>query len=166
MTQPRIRPADPADDAQIAAVVAAAFGRADEARLVQRLGRDGDAVISLVASQGEAIIGHVLLSRMRGPFPALGLAPVSVLPARQGQGVGAALIREAITQAQATDAAAIFVLGDQSYYGRYGFDVAAAAGFACRFGGPHFAVRPLKGPLPQRNGAIAYAEAFDEAPSD
>ena len=162
----RLRPATEADDLEIAAVVTAAFGRADEAKLVRLLNRDGDAVISLIATEGETIIGHVLLSRMRAPFPALGLAPVSVLPAHQGQGVGDAMIREAIAQAGRTDAAAIFVLGDQRYYGRFGFDVASATGFTCAYSGPHFAVLPMKGALSQVTGDVAYAKAFDEAFSD
>ncbi len=162
----RLRPATEADDLEIAAVVTAAFGRADEAKLVRLLNRDGDAVISLIATEGETIIGHVLLSRMSAPFSALGLAPVSVLPAHQSQGVGAALIREAIAQAGQTDVVAIFVLGDQRYYCRFGFDVEAAKGFTCAYRGPHFAVLPLKRPLPEITGDVAYAKAFDEAFSD
>ena len=43
---------------------------------------------------------------MRAPFRALGLAPVSVVPARQGTGVGSALIREAMDEERgATEAA-------------------------------------------------------------
>lgn len=166
MTRLRIRATTQIDDLEITSVITAAFGRADEATLVRLLTRDGDAVISLAATEDETIIGHVLMSRMRAPFPALGLAPVSVLPAHQSQGVGAALIREAITQAMETDAAAIFVLGDERYYARFGFDVAAAAGFSCPYSGPHFAVLALKGPLPQVTGDVAYAKAFDEALSD
>lgn len=162
----QIRSPSPADASAIDAVVTAAFGRSDEATLVRMLTRDGDTVISLVATEGEMLIGHVMLSRMRAPFPALGLAPVSVLPAHQSQGVGAALIREAISKVNESDAAAIFVLGDQRYYGRFGFDVAAAADFTCPYSGPHFAALALKGPLPQVTGDVDYAKAFDEALSD
>ena len=156
-----VRDAQDEDRDAIRQVVAAAFGRTDEADLVDQLHRDGAGVVELVAEDEGAVIGHVLLSRMRAPFPALGLAPVAVIPARQGRGVGSALIREAIRRARLTDAVAIFVLGDETYYGRFGFDVAAAAGFACRFSGPHFAVLPLTPPLPVLTGEVAYASAFD-----
>lgn len=166
MSQLNVRPVTAADADEIDAVIAAAFGRRDEARLVRLLDRNGDTVISLAATLDDVVIGHVLLSRMQAPFPALGLDPVSVLPGHQRQGVGAALIHAAVAQARATEAAAIFVLGDLGYYGRFGFDAEAARGFRCAFSGPHFAALPLKGPLPSAAGDVAYAKAFDEALSD
>ena len=159
MTPFRIRSETPADRAAVHAVVAAAFGQADEADLVEQLHADGDVLISLVAEAGGEIVGHVLLSAMRAPFRALGLAPVSVVPARQGTGVGSALIREAIRKAREAGYAAIFVLGDQAYYGRFGFDVDAARGFASPYAGDHFAVLALE-PLSVREGAVDYAQAF------
>lgn len=78
-----IRDERPADAQPVHALVSAAFGRAEEAELVQALHRDGDAVISLLAEQDGALLGHVLLSRMSAPFPALALAPLSV--ARAGE---------------------------------------------------------------------------------
>jgi putative acetyltransferase len=154
-----IRSETPADQAAVRAVVAAAFGQADEADLVEQLHADGDVVVSLVAEEAGEIVGHVLLSAMRAPFRALGLAPVSVIPARQGAGVGSALIGEAIRLAREAGYAAIFVLGDQAYYGRFGFDVDAARGFASPYAGDHFAVLALS-QLSVRGGAVEYAAAF------
>jgi putative acetyltransferase len=155
----RLRAESPGDRAQVRAVVAGAFSQPDEADLVARLTADGDVVVSMVAEDGGEIIGHVLLSGMQAPFLALGLAPVSVIPTRQGAGVGSALIREAIRLAREAGYAAIFVLGDQAYYGRFGFDVDAARGFASPYAGDHFAVLEL-GPLRVREGAVDYAPAF------
>src|SRR5258708_920422 len=84
------------DERAIARVVEQAFGRTDEARLVDRLRSDGDAVISLVADAGSAILGHVLFSRMRAPFRSLGLAPVSVTPEHQRGGIGKSLVEEGL----------------------------------------------------------------------
>ena len=159
MTSIAIRTETPADRDGIRAVVVDAFGQPDEADLVERLHADGDAVVSLVAVEGADVIAHVMLSRMRAPFRAVGLAPVSVAPARQRKGVGSALIREAIRLAREAGYAAIFVLGDQDYYGRFGFDVEAARGFASPYAGDHFAVLELE-PLSVREGAVDYAPAF------
>jgi len=141
-------------------VVARAFGRPDEARLVAQLRRDGDAAISLVAVDGEAVIGHVLLSPMVAPFRAVGLAPLSVLPDRQKQGIGAALINAAIAGARRDGWDAVFVLGDPAYCCRFGFRADLAAGFASPYAGPHFMVLPLAQALPATTGAVDYAPAF------
>ena len=159
MTAFDVRAETSADRAAVRAVVASAFGQPDEADLVERLHADGDVVVSLVAEADGEIIGHVLLSPMQAPFRALGLAPVSVIPARQGTGVGSALIAEAIGLAREAGYDAIFVLGDEAYYSRFGFDVDAAHGFASPYAGDHFAVLELR-PLCVRTGTVDYAPAF------
>lgn len=156
-----VRPERADDIAAIDDVVTRAFGRDDEARLVAQLRRDGDATISLVAvPAGDAVIGHVLLSPMSAPFRALGLAPVSVAPKYQKQGVGAALIDAAMVQARQGGWSAIFVLGDPGYYGRFGFRADLAAGFSSPYAGPHFMVLPLTDALPVVSGKVSYAAAF------
>lgn len=149
-----------ADIVNIAAVIERAFGRADEARLVERLRNDGDAAISLVATSGDAVVGHVLLSPMSAPFRALGLAPLSVLPQWQQRGIGGALIEAAVQRARAQEYRAIFVLGDPDYYGRFGFRTDLAVGFSSPYAGPHFMVLPLGGALPVVRGRVQYAAAF------
>ena len=52
------------DLAEILEVVRQAFGRADEADLVAALVAAGDARLSLVAVDGEQVVGHVLFSEM------------------------------------------------------------------------------------------------------
>jgi putative acetyltransferase len=97
---PTIRPEETADIPAIHEVVTAAFGRDMEADLVDRLRSDGDSVISLVAVDvGGRIVGHALFSRMTAPFQALALAPVSVIPDRQGSGIGRRLIRAGLERA-------------------------------------------------------------------
>jgi putative acetyltransferase len=154
-----IRDERPSDVAAIRAVLTAAFGGTLEAELVDRLRADGDAVISLVADD-DGIVGQVLLSRMTAPFPALGLAPVSVLPARQRVGIGSRLVRAALARASAAGWQAVLVLGEPAYYRRFGFDPALAAGLACAYAGPCLMARALQGTLPATAGSIAYAPAF------
>lgn len=159
-----IRDEQPGDISAIRQVVEAAFGQAQEAELVDQLRADGDSVISLVAIEDEAVVGHVMFSRMTAPFKALGLAPVSVLPRWQGQGIGSALIRTGLKRAAAEAGSkswqAVFVLGDPAYYRRFGFDPAQASGFISPYAGPHLMVLALKDEVLAREGRIDYAPAF------
>jgi putative acetyltransferase len=108
-----VREATPQDRSLITRVVETAFGRPAEADLVERLIDDRDAVLSLVASDGGEIIGHILFSRMGAPFPALALAPLAVAPERQRRGVGAAFIRRGLALAEERGWAAVFSSGTQ-----------------------------------------------------
>jgi putative acetyltransferase len=156
----QIRPEDPSDRAAIRRLHLVSFPTAAEANLVDGLRDDGDAVLSLVARERIAVVGHVLFSRMTAPFRALGLAPVAVLPACRRHGMAAALIEAGLSRAATLGWQAVFVLGDPAYYGRFGFDAAAASGFDNPYAGPHFMVKPLA-PLPAASGPVAYAPAFD-----
>ena len=159
-----IREETAADHEAVHDVIAAAFGRDDEARLVAALRRDGAAEIALVAEDAGRIVGHVMFSRMAAPFPALGLGPVSVAPKKQMLGIGGALIGAGLDRARAGGWRGVFVLGDPAYYGRFGFDADLAAGFASPYAGRHFMALALGGPLPVASGEIAYAEAFSKIP--
>lgn len=156
-----IRPETPADAPAVAALLTAAFGGPAEAGLVAALRTAGDAAIALVAEDpAGGIAGHILLSPMQAPFPALSLAPLAVAPGRQGAGLGAALVRAALARAEAEGWRGVFVLGDPAYYGRFGFTADAAAGFESLYAGPAFQALALGGPLPARAGAAVHAPAF------
>lgn len=75
-----------------------------EARLVDELREDVGFLphLSLVALDGEAVIGHVIASRgWLEPLavPALGLGPLGVEPERQGAGVGTVLVHALVAVA-------------------------------------------------------------------
>ena len=155
-----IRNERPDDTTAIGEVVTAAFGQADEARLIEELRADGDIAASLVAVSDGNIIGHVLLSKMQAPFSAVALAPLAVHPGYQGQRVGGMLLRTAIARARLLNAETIFVLGDPVFYARFGFKVEAAAGFHSPYAGPHLMVLAMAGALPVNTGEIRHAPAF------
>ena len=150
------------DEAAIAEILTRAFGQDDEARLTARLRSDGDAIVSLVAEEDGTIVGHVLLSIMSAPFRALGLAPLSVAPERQGKGIGAALVRAALDAARSAGWEAVFVLGEPGYYRRFGFSAALASGFESPYAGPGLMAVALTGKLPAASGSIGHAPAFDD----
>ena len=156
-----IRSESPGDIAAIRAVEEAAFLQFAEAKLVDDLRAAGDSVFSLVAVEGDAVIGHAMFSRLQAPFPALALAPVAVLPERQRTGVGSRLIREGIARSEAAGWLGIFVLGDPAYYRRFGFEADKASGFTSPYAGPHWmAVSLGGGALPVSAGDIQHAHAF------
>jgi putative acetyltransferase len=155
-----IRDEQSGDRVAIRAVVKAAFGRPDEALLVDRLREDGSVVMSLVAFDGIAVVGHVLMTRMEAPFTALGLAPLAVRPDHQRAGIGSQLVRAGLERAKAAGWQAVFVFGDPRYYRRFGFDAGLASGFSSPYAGPFLMVAALTGTLPLSAGAIAYARPF------
>jgi putative acetyltransferase len=55
---------------------------------------------------------------------------------------------------------AIFVLGDNGYYERFGFGSEAAAAFTSPYAGPHFMVLALSPTLPATVGQLDHAPAF------
>lgn len=157
-----IREETDADIASVRKVIAAAFGQSDEAERVDALRTRGDVEIALVAEDEGAVIGHVMLSRMEMPANTLGLAPVSVRPDRQGQGVGSALIRRAIGEARNKGWSAIFVVGEPAFYQRFGFTARAAAGYKSPYPAPYLmALELTSGTLTDKGDALAYAPPFD-----
>ena len=98
------------------------------AALVRELVADATArpVLSLAATSGGAIVGHVLFTAARipeavQPVSARILAPLAVLPERQGTGIGGALIRAGLARLAASGVGLVFVLGHAGYYPRHGF---------------------------------------------
>lgn len=155
-----IRPAEPSDHSAIRAVLLAAFPDATEADLVERLRADGFAEIELVAEDADQIIGHILFSPMEAPLRALGLAPVSVVPARQRCGVGSKLIERGHELARAKGWQAIFLVGEPEYYRRFGYSLEAARSFECAYSGDYFMMLPLEQPLPSAFGKVCYPPPF------
>ncbi|HJS12049.1 N-acetyltransferase [Sphingopyxis sp.] len=166
-----IRAATAADADAIDRVIRAAFAGTDfghqgEAELVRMIEADGDALVSLVAERGGAIVGHVLFSRMDveadgALLAGAGLAPVSVAPDSQGEGIGDALIRAGLDALREQGVAISFVLGHETYYPRFGYSPDLAARFASPFAGPHFMAMMLDSDAAWPLGGRAdYAPAF------
>ncbi|MBU0607425.1 MAG: N-acetyltransferase [Armatimonadetes bacterium] len=143
-----IRTERPEEFPLIYELVQAAFETAhvasgDEQNYVDRL-RASDAYLpelSLVAEDEGELIGHIMLSRTHlvtdaGNFPTLLVAPVSVAPARQNQGVGTRLMQEAMRLAREAGHTSAILVGDPAYYHRFGFRTAAEFGIRSTQGIP------------------------------
>lgn len=116
------------DHAASRAVVAAAFDQGDgepvEARLLDEL-RACDGwlpVLSWVAEIDHRVAGYVVGSRGHvGAVPCVGLGPIGVMPDLQRVGIGSALMHAIIGASDATSEPLIALLGDPTYYSRFGF---------------------------------------------
>jgi putative acetyltransferase len=160
-----IRRETPNDAAAVFDVESRAFGRPDEARIVDAIRDTSDAIASLVALEDERVVAHALFSRvhidgvLRATAAALG--PVAVAPERQGRKIGDALIRRGIDVVRACgEFDLLFVLGNPRYYSRFGFVAAQPAGFTFAPGTERaFQYMRLRG-APAGGGRVAYHRAF------
>jgi putative acetyltransferase len=161
-----IRERIPTDDKAIRRLNDAAFGGPYESQLVARLRAEGLAAIELVFVEGTDVIGHMLMSTLDvsvrdRPVRSLALAPMSVQPGRQRQGIGSALVREALRRAQQHGWQAVIVVGHPGYYPRFGFSAVLARPLAAPFSGDAFmALELIPGALPSGAGRVVYPSAF------
>jgi len=158
-----IRYARAGDHTAIHDVVSAAFGRTDEADLVRRLRAAEDVLFELTALEDEAVVGHILMSRLWADSAALyaALAPLSVAPERQRGGLGAALVQAGLDAARDVGCHGVLVLGDPAYYGRFGFSAEHAKGVQGPFSGlAAFQALPLEEFAFAKPLTAAYPDAF------
>jgi len=101
-----------------------AFGENRTRKSSQRLrdGRFAAEGLSFVATDADRTVGTARLWNVDcGGRPALLLGPVAVACERRSEGIGAALIEHALAAARARGHAAVILVGDAAYYGRFGF---------------------------------------------
>lgn len=81
-------------------------------RALSQLARDGDGILAGAIRFWPV---HV------GTAAALLLGPVAVHPTRQGEGIGASLIRDSLWKADHSHWERVILVGDAPYYQRFGF---------------------------------------------
>lgn len=115
------------DTPAVSQLVTEAFGTlpqssGTEANIIEALRAQGALTLSLVAEDDGEVIGYLAASAarigMQNGWALLG--PLAVLPSRHRQGIGTALIAEALLRLRSTSRGAALV-GDPGYYGRFGF---------------------------------------------
>jgi len=153
------------DDVEaIRAVVEGAFPTPMEARLVELLREAGRLSVSLVAEVDERMVGHVAFSPVSTDSGAMGagLAPLTVLEAHRRRGIAARLVEAGLDACRSAGFDWVVVLGDPSYYARFGFGPAGEAGLFDEYGGGDaFQVLELTpGALPTGEGLVRYAPEF------
>ena len=114
----------PADAAEVEALFDTCFapGRTALSSYRLRKGVPPLADLCLVARRDGAIAGAIRFWPVRiGTYEAALLGPVAVHPTAQGEGVGAVLIGAGLDRARVAGVARVLLVGDLSYYGRFGF---------------------------------------------
>lgn len=163
-----IRTEKPEDLEAVRNVNIAAFGRENEANLVDRL-RGIASTFSFVAVQSDRVVGHILFSpvvvagKCSRHLSIQGLAPVAVLPNYQRQGIGTLLIREGLKECARLGFQAVVVLGHPGFYPRFGFIPASRKNLGCEYDVPDeaFMVFELEsGALEDCSGTVKYRSEF------
>jgi putative acetyltransferase len=124
-----IRDEEEKDIEQVREIVKSAFPTEAESKLVDALRENGKAIISLVAANGDEVLGHILFSPVSttplSDAEGIGLAPVAVKPAYQSQGMGSRLCHEGVQRCKELGYDYAVVLGSPEYYSRFGFQRAS-----------------------------------------
>lgn len=119
--------------------------------------------LSLVAEIDGRLAGHILYTKAKvNDVEVLALAPLSVRPEYQRQGVGTALINEGHKIAKSLGYQYSVVLGSETYYPRVGYIPAQQLGIEVPEGFPaeNFMAIQLQENAQPLNGTITYAEEF------
>lgn len=161
MTDFLIRLETDSDRKGIEELLLEAFPSPSELGLVRQLREDGDVVFSLVALEGRKVVGHALFSKLRAPSGALSLGPVAVTESRRRQGIAATLIEAGLERARDDGWTAVVVLGDPSYYRRFGFSQKTVEDMSCQYAGPYLMGLALVG-RDFEGTRIEYAPAFSK----
>ena len=128
-----IREETRADVAAREALLDAAFGEERFAKTSERL-REGCKPargLALTAALNGVFVGTVRLWNIdAGGAPALLLGPLAVSAAHRTLGIGAALMLSAIRRTKSRGHKAVLLVGDEAYYGRFGFSSALTGDLA------------------------------------
>ena len=147
-----------------------AFGRAEEARLVDRLRERARPYLGLVAVEGGEIVGHIVFAPVAldaggSTSTLMALAPMAVRPGRQRRGIGSALVRAGFDACRAAGHGVVIVVGHPAFYPRFGFVRARPLGLTSEpaFPDEAFMVAELEpGALRGRRGVVRYPAEYVE----
>lgn len=168
----QIRPENKNDYKIISMVNDMAFGQENEGILIEKLRKNRKFIkeLSLVASMGNEIIGHILffpikINSEKESFESLALAPMSVIPELQGLGIGSQLVEKGIAKAKKLGHQSIIVLGHEKYYPKFGFKAASEFNISPPFDVPDqvfMAKEIMPDALKDIAGCVEYPKEFKD----
>lgn len=164
-----IRQETPGELAAIRDLNVAAFGGSTEADIVDLLRDAGALRYSLVAVDGNEVVGHLAFSPVsvtdgKRIVPALGLGPMAVSPSRQRQAIGTRLIEFWLEHLAEDKDNLVVLVGHPDYYPRFGFRPAKRFGIRWEHDVPDEAFMVLelrRGALEEISGVVRFHPAFD-----
>ena len=140
--------------------------------LVERLRKSNAFVpqLSMVAETEKQIVGHILLTKLKikneyNEFESLALAPISVLPEYQRNGIGGMLIKEAHEKAKELGFQSVVLVGHEKYYLKFGYKQADLFGIKLPFEVPKencMAIELTENGLENVSGMVKYPKEFYE----
>jgi putative acetyltransferase len=133
-----IREERPDDVAAVRDLNRRAFGQDQESNIVDALRANGAALLSLVATLNDRVVGHIMYSPLTidGKLEGAALGPMAVIPERQRQGIGSKLIEAGNQKLKDAGCPFIIVVGHADYYPRFGFRPASEHGIKCQWDVP------------------------------
>ncbi len=149
-----------------------AFGQPVEDRIVDKLRKSCNGILSLVAISNNKVIGHIMFSPVTIEtqsciIEGMSLAPMAVLPELQNQGIGSKLVKEGLQIINNKKCPFVILLGNEKYYPRFGFKRASKYGLKSQWEGvpdDAFMVIILNESLMKGVSGIArYRDEFNEA---
>lgn len=146
------------EEAQVDALLGAAFDSGAEARLVTALRRSGAIAGEMVLPLNGEIAGYYALSHFRRPEGWLCLAPVAIHPEHQRQGHGRRMVGQLAEWARLTGQVVV-VLGQAEFYQRAGFRRASAELLSSPYPIEHTLIAGPEEDLPKER--LVYPAAFD-----
>ncbi len=140
--------------------------------LVERLRKSTSFIpeLSMIAEIDNNVVGHILLTKLKikngqTEFDSLALAPVSILPEYQGNGIGGMLIKQAHKTAKKLGFKSIVLLGHEKYYPKFGYTQADKYGIELPFNVPKencMVIELTENGLNGVNGIVEYPKEFNE----
>ena len=141
-----------------------AFGQDHEGNIVDALRSNGAALLSLVATLDDRVVGHIMYSPATiGDVTGAALGPMSVLPEHQRQGIGSQLVSAGTQKLKASGCPFIIVLGHPNFYPRFGFRRASSLAVKCEWDVPDEVVMLLlldESKMQGASGLVKYRHEF------
>ncbi len=133
-----IREEHPDDVAAVRDLNRRAFGQDQESNIVDALRGSGAALLSLVATVNDRLVGHIMYSSavIGDSVTGAALGPMAVLPECQRQGIGSKLVEAGNQKLKDAGCPFIIVMGHADYYPRFGFRPASEHGIKCEWDVP------------------------------
>lgn len=168
-----IRQETKGDYVEVFQLISSAFGKDDEAQLVDALRNDITAFIpqlSIVADFKNKVVGHILFTKIHiqdqnnNLCESLALAPLAVCPKWQKKGIGGQLIQKGLEVAKNLGFKSVIVLGHEHYYPKFGFQAAKNWKITAPFdvsSNAFMAIELVDDGLKNVSGVVIYSKGFE-----